>query len=77
MTTADERADLACLREVLTGRFDDEELRSLSFDLGVDYDLLEGESKAGKARELVAYFERRRRVPELLNVAKRQRPDID
>ena len=77
MTTADERATLAYLREVLTGRFDDEELRSLSFDLGVDYDLLEGESKAGKARELVAYFERRRRVPELLKVAKRQRPDID
>ena len=39
---------LAQLRENLTEYFDLEELRTLSFDLGVDWDRLRGEEKAGK-----------------------------
>jgi hypothetical protein len=71
-----EREHLTQLREILTNRFDEGELRTLCFDLGVDYDILPGESKADKARELVAFLERRQRLDELFQVGPRLRPDI-
>jgi len=64
------------LREILTRYFDAGELRTLCFDLGVDYDSLPGEGKASKARELVAYLERHSRLPELVEMGKQQRPDV-
>jgi tetratricopeptide (TPR) repeat protein len=67
---------LTPLRQILSERFDAGELRTLCFDLGVDYDSLPGRGKANKARELVAYLERRQRISELIELGKRQRPDI-
>ena len=64
------------LRRILTERFDEGELRTLCFDLGIDYDNLPGSGKADKARELVAYSERHGYIPELVRVAEKQRPDI-
>jgi tetratricopeptide (TPR) repeat protein len=64
------------LRQVLTDRFSDDELRTLCFDLGLDYDLLPGEGKGGKARELVRYLERRERLTELFEIGEELRPDI-
>jgi hypothetical protein len=64
------------LRQSLTERFDDNELRSLCFDLRIDYDSLGGEGKAGKAREILAYLDRHERIPELINIVRRQRPDV-
>ena len=55
------------LRDNIDRHFDDSELRSLCFDLGVDYDDLSGLSKADKARELVAYCERRGRTKDLIS----------
>ena len=43
---------LVQLREFLTEYFNEEELRTVCFDLGIDYDNLGGEGKGGKAREL-------------------------
>jgi hypothetical protein len=60
----------------LTSRFNDGELRDLSYEIDVDYESLPGEGKSGKARELVAYVDRRRRLKELLQIVKRSRPDI-
>ena len=71
-----EQLDLSKLRELLTKRFDVEELRSLVFDLGVDYDSLRGEGQAAKARELVAYLERRDRVLDLVELGQKLRPDV-
>jgi hypothetical protein len=71
-----ERKRLAGLRQVLTKRFDEGGLRTFCFDLGVDYDDLLGEGKADKARELVSYLERRDRIPELVEIGKKTRPDI-
>lgn len=68
---------LTKLRQLLTAHFDEEELRTLCFDLGVDLDDLKGEGKAGKARELVAYLERRGRISELAAIGKRMRPHVD
>jgi hypothetical protein len=76
MSEASERKLLIELRRILTTRFSDGELRTLCFDLGIDYAALPGEGKADKARELVAYFERRDRILELIDIGKRVRPDI-
>jgi tetratricopeptide (TPR) repeat protein len=70
------REHLIQLRQILTERFDKGELRMLCFDLSVDYDSLPGEDKASKARELVAYLQRRDRIRDLLETGKRLRSDV-
>jgi hypothetical protein len=67
---------LTRLRQILATRFDLGELRTLCFDLGIDYDDLPGEGKANKARELVACLDRHGRIPELLRAGEQLRPDI-
>jgi len=74
--TAPQRGYLARLRQILATRFSEEDLQTLCFDLGVDYDDLPAQGKAGKARELIAYLEHRVRIPELVETGKRLRPDI-
>lgn len=66
------------MRELLSERFSREELRTLCFDLDVDYDDLPCKGKAGKARELAAYVWRRRpkAVSELVLYLKWKRPDV-
>lgn len=71
-----DRTVLIALRQVIAARFDEEELRTLCFDLGVDYDSLRGEGKENKARELLATMERRGRVLSLIENGRRLRPDI-
>jgi CHAT domain-containing protein len=75
--TLPDREHLVKLRRILDQRFSDDELKTLCFDLGVEYDSLPGEGKTSKARELVSYFEHRDSVGELEEVAKQSRPDID
>lgn len=60
----------------LVNHFNLEELRTLCFDLGVDFDSLLGEGKEAKARELVAYFRRRRMLGHLLEAIRRARDGI-
>jgi hypothetical protein len=64
------------LYRILIERFSDGELRTLCFGLGVDYENLPGEGKADKARELIAYLERRRNITQLVEIGKQLRPDI-
>ena len=68
--------DLVRLREALALAFSDEELRTLCFDLGLEYDDLPGETRAGKARELVAHFARREELGGLLEVVAKRRPNM-
>ena len=68
--------DLAKLRQLLVSHFNESELRDLCFDLGVDYEGLPGESKSDKARELVAHFERRGCVPELVGKCAQLRANV-
>lgn len=65
------------LRQLLVTRFSEGELRDLCVDLGIDYEILPGQSKADKARELVAYFERRGRIIELETASRKLRPNAD
>ena len=64
------------LYKLISEVFDEEELRTLCFDMAVDYDTLRAEGKAGKARELVLHLSRRARVSELVNNVRNQRPEI-
>jgi hypothetical protein len=64
------------LHEVIVQHLDLEELRTLCFGLGVDYDRLRGEGKAGKARELIAYLERRNELERLMEAVRRQRKGV-
>jgi hypothetical protein len=73
---AEPQALLSKLYQVLSDRFSDGELQSLAFDLEVDYESLPGAGKSGKARELVAFLERRGRVRDLIDYVARARPDI-
>jgi hypothetical protein len=65
------------LHRLLAQYFDREELRTLCFELGIDYDDLGGEGKTNKARELVAYLERHGRLFELITLGKKLRPHVD
>jgi hypothetical protein len=67
----------ATLREKLIGAFNDSELRDLCVDLGIDYDSLGGEGKAGKVRELISYCERHGRLPDLLAYVRDKRPRVE
>lgn len=72
-----DQIDLARLRKILLDRFSDDELHTLCFDLGLDYEYLPGVGKGGKARELIKYLVRRERVSELIEIGRQMRPDID
>ncbi len=67
--------DRVKLRRILARYFNAGELRTLCFDLGIDYDDLPGEGKTDKARGLVSYLERRDRIPELIKLGKQVRPN--
>jgi hypothetical protein len=54
------------IHKVLQERFDLEELRTLCFNLGVDYDNLRGEGKAARSRELILFMQRHGRLDELV-----------
>lgn len=78
MQTAPEHLDLlSSLRKILADRFNAEELQTLCFEMGIEYEDLSGQGKAGKARELVAYLDRRDLIREFISVGERLRPDID
>ena len=61
------------MRELIDQHFNDSELRSLCFDLDVDYDGLPGETKSDKSRELIAYCKRHGRIRDLMTELKQQR----
>jgi hypothetical protein len=63
------------LHRILMESFDLEELRTLTFDLGVDYDSLVGEGKAGKVREMILYLSRQDQLGHLLAEMQRLRTD--
>ena len=65
------------LLSILSVRFSREELRTLCFELGVDFDDLGGEGKTAKARELILRMRRYSQLENLIQRIKETRPDID
>lgn len=62
------------LRTALSNLFSTGELRTLCFDLGIDYEDLEGAGKSGKALALVQYGQRHGRYDELVYRVQQLRP---
>jgi hypothetical protein len=62
------------LFKVLSDYFNKGELRDLCFELGIDYDDLDGDTRRDKARELVAFARRHGRLDELEQAVLRARP---
>ena len=76
-TTTTPAVDRAKLRQTLADSFSEDELRDLCFDLGVDYENLPGAGKSGKARELIAYAQRRGSLDKLVEQARQLRPNAE
>lgn len=62
------------LYDSMVDRFDREELKTLCFTLGVDYDSLRAEGKAGKVRELILAMVRNGRLDTLTRTLRQERP---
>jgi tetratricopeptide (TPR) repeat protein len=69
--------EAARLHHILITLFDLEELRTLCFQLGVNYDFLAGQELRGKARELLLHLQRQDALSRLTAWLQRERPDID
>lgn len=65
------------IRDALVNYFSLGELRTLCFDLSIDYEDLEGGSKQGKALALVQYARRHNRYPDLVNAIRQARPHLN
>ena len=62
------------LRENLNAYFSESELRSLCFDLGIEYENLGGRSKPEKVLELIGMMQRHGRLDQLIELVRQQRP---
>lgn len=69
--------DPVVLRQHLVKQFTLDEIRTLCFELGIDYDVLPGEGKESKARELVIYCRNRAMLERLAQGARKARPHLD
>jgi class 3 adenylate cyclase len=70
------RRYLTQLRQILDSHFNEGELITLCFDLGVDYDNLPGAGKVNKARELISHLDRHGLIPDLVELGQKRHPDI-
>ena len=67
----------AVLKNKLTSHFNYSELQELCFELGINFkEEIPGNDKKQKVMELIGYCERRGRLQELIERAKRYRPHI-
>lgn len=64
------------LRNVLTQRFNMDELKGLAFDIGVSWDDLKGESAPAKAIELIGACNRRGMTDKLIEAVRKSRPEV-
>lgn len=69
-------AQLARIRHTLVDSFNLDELRTLCFDLGMDFESLPGQSKPAKAREMVNYWRSRHDLGKLTEAIRFERGDI-
>src|SRR5215212_7962520 len=68
--------DRTQLLKLISQRFSAEELHTLSFNLGIDYDNLAGSSKEAKARSLIEYCERTNQLERLSQAVQEERKSV-
>ena len=69
-----ERVDRPTLRGLMMQSYNEGELRTLCFDLGIEYDDLGGKGREGNIRELISYAERNGRIVDLIEASRRRYP---
>ena len=69
-----DKMDLTKLLSIVDDHFNREDIKTLCFDLGIDFDNLAGDTKEGKARELIWYMKRDGRLPQLIQYIREKRP---
>lgn len=70
-----EQMILARLYLTVEGQFNEREFINVCFRLGVDYENLGGQGKAGRVQALIELLHRNGRVGELMMVVKEMRPN--
>lgn len=68
--------NLSQLHQKLIRYFSHDELRTICFNLGMDYEDVAGESRNHTARELLRYLERRGLIPKLIDLCRESRPGV-
>lgn len=68
--------DKISLLDRLGRTLDLEGVRTLAFEIGVDYDDLAGDTKTGKLRELILYMERQDQLPRLVAHLRGRYPQV-
>ncbi len=75
MTTSN-AAYLTELYQLLNHHFNLEEIRTLCFNLNVDYESVPGEEKPSRIRELLLALGRNGRLSELVTLVQQKRPNV-
>lgn len=70
-----ERTGRGAMAEMLTRHFSLGELNQMAFDLAVNGDEIPGTTRGEKARELIAYCERRGLLGEMISLCRERRPN--
>lgn len=65
------------LHELIRSSFNEEEVKDLCYELGVDYEDLPALGKAGKVRELIVYCQKNGRISPLLTACQTARPHVE
>ena len=69
--------EIAQFHKNMLRSFSLDELRTLCFEIRVNYDILGGEGLGGKSRELIIWMAQNGRLPRLQNAVEEKRPHID
>lgn len=72
-----QKGELSFLLRTFNLTFNTEDLRTLCFELGINYDNLPAEALEGKQRELLLLLERNGRILELINLLRQKRPNFN
>lgn len=67
----------AALRDQIVTYFNEDEVRALAFDLGLEYESLSGTSKVGKSGSLIQQAARNSKIVDLIEACRTQRPDAN
>ena len=65
------------IRDALYYCYNDDELRVLCTDLGIEYEDLKGDTRQVRVIELIGYLQRRGRIQDLIAVCSKQRPHVN
>lgn len=73
---ADDNEYISQVTHVIDHFFGEEDMRMLATEMGIDYENLRGETKRGRALAFVQLSAQLGRLPELVEMIKRYRPNI-